>query len=246
MVFIRFQSLFKVIVWDPIHSPSDCCWSCDDAQNVWRWDKTFISNRWPAESFPSSMWVKKFNLQITFKYIHFSTMPNRRYSWNTKNTWCFHIYFFGQWFVKIKLKKLIAILLQDIETKWWLLFVQTRSLTLQSDPPGQHEHWPFLPDLHQKIWWKEFFLHIDQALIGRSKSGHVGVFVNYVSQRLTNPPTPSHGDSPWLVAKNIYSASILQSCWWWHKLMFLPFLYCSAQPSENLKILSTIGRFSLS
>ena len=85
----------------------------------------------------------------------------------------------------------------------------------------------------KKIWWKEFFLHINQALIGRSKFGHVGVFVNCVSQRLTNLPTPSHGDLPWLVAKNIHSASILESCWWWHKLMLLQFLYCSVQPSEN-------------
>ena len=40
------------------------------------WDKTFISNRWSAESFSGSMWVKKFNLQITSMYIHFSHYAN--------------------------------------------------------------------------------------------------------------------------------------------------------------------------
>ena len=34
------------------------------------------SSRWPAESFPRSMWVKKFNLQLTFIYIHFSHNAN--------------------------------------------------------------------------------------------------------------------------------------------------------------------------
>ena len=63
-----------------------------------------------------------------------------------------------------------------VENGGYCLF-QARSLTLQSDPPGQHEHWPFLPDLHRKMWWKEFLSHIDQALIGSSKFGHVGVFV---------------------------------------------------------------------
>ena len=31
MVFICFQSLFKVSVWDWIHLLSDCCWICDNA-----------------------------------------------------------------------------------------------------------------------------------------------------------------------------------------------------------------------
>ena len=76
MVFLCFQRLFIVSVCNAIQSPSDCCWSSDNTSNVWCWDKTFIRNRWPAESFPRSMWVKKFNLQITFMYIHFSHYDN--------------------------------------------------------------------------------------------------------------------------------------------------------------------------
>ena len=77
---------------------------------------------------------------------------------------------------------------------------QAWSLTLQSNTPFQHEHWPFLPDLHQKMWFKEFLLHIDQALIGSPKTGHVGVFkLRFATERLTNTPTPLHGDLPWLV-----------------------------------------------
>ena len=100
MFFIWFQSLFKVSVWDSIHSPSDCWWSRDNAWNVWRWDKTFISIRWSAENFPKSFWVKKFNLQSSiFMYIHFShyfqpTKMYHRYHWHTKNTWCF-LYLFS-------------------------------------------------------------------------------------------------------------------------------------------------------
>ena len=69
-----------------------------------------ISNRWSAESFPRSMWVKKFNLQITFMYIHFSHYASPpRCTIDTADTWktfdVFHIYFFSQLLVEIKLKK---------------------------------------------------------------------------------------------------------------------------------------------
>ena len=101
--------MFKLSFWDAIHSPSDCCWSCHNLVNIWRWDKTFISNRWSAESFPRSMWVKTFNPQITFMYIHFShyVNPPKSIVADIQKTFnVFYIYSFGQWFIEIKLKKL--------------------------------------------------------------------------------------------------------------------------------------------
>ena len=114
---------------------------------------TFISNWWPTESFPRSMWVKEFNLQITFMYIHFShsaNPPNRIvYTADIQKTLeVFYIYFFSQYFVKIKLKKLSILpceFVSNFVTKDGNRMVGTscskQSLTLQSDSPGQHEHW---------------------------------------------------------------------------------------------------------
>ena len=166
MIFICFQDLLKVSVWDPINLPSDCCWSCDYTWYVWCWDKTFISIRWPARSFPRSMWVKKFNLQIAFMHIHYSHYANPPKciidTANIQKIQCFYIYFFCQWFVKIKLKKFSIASLCVYEQFCCKISVQNGyslfqagSLTLQSHPPGQHGHWPILPDLHQKIWRKQ-------------------------------------------------------------------------------------------
>ena len=181
MVFICTQSLLKVSVLNPTDSPSDSCWSCDNTKNVWRWDKTFISNRWLAESFPRSMGVKKFNLQITFMYIHFSHYANQpKYTAEIRKTLnVFCIYFLGQWFVKAKLKKLFILtceFVSNFAARYWYKMVVTPCSR------HDHKHLQFLPDLHHKMWWKEFLFHIDQALIGSSKFGHVGVFVHYVSQ----------------------------------------------------------------
>ena len=157
------------------------------------------------------MWVKKWNLQITFMYIHFSNYANPPKcivdAVEIRKT----LYFFGQWFVEIKLKKLSSfvslwtILLQDIGIKWWLLLVPGIGLWV-CKAILQHERYPFLPGLHQKMWWKEFLLHIDQTLTVSSK----------------------FGDLSWLVAKNIHSASILKSCWSWYKLIKFLHLHCSA------------------
>ena len=193
MVFICFQNLFKFSIWDPIHFPNYCCWSCDNTQNYWHWDKTFISNRWPTESFPRSMWVKKFNLQITFMYIHFSHYANPpkmycRYSWQTKSTWCFLYLFLQSMICQNQVEETLHPHLWVCEQFCCKILVQNcsyslfQALTFESDPPDQNKHWRFVPDLHRKMRWKEFPLHIDQALIGGSKFGHVGVFVNYVSQ----------------------------------------------------------------
>ena len=60
--------------------------------------------------------------------------------------------------------------------------------------------------------FKEFLLHIDQALIGSPKTGHVGVFkLRFATERLTNTPTPLHGDLPWLVEypRNIHIKILL-------------------------------------
>ena len=140
-----------------------------------------ISNRWPAESFPRSIWVKKFNLQITFMYIHFSHYANQPKHTaeirKTLNVFC--IYFLGQWFVKTKLKKLFILtceFVSNFAARYWYKMVVTPCSR------HDHKHLQFLPDLHHKMWWKEFLFHIDQALIGSSKFGHVGVFVHYVSQ----------------------------------------------------------------
>ena len=137
MVFICFQDLLKVSVWDPINLPSDCCWSCDYTWYVWCWDKTFISIRWPARSFPRSMWVKKFNLQITFMHIHYSYYANPPKciidTANIQKTQCFLYLFLLSMICQNKTEEILycefvclwAILLQDISTKW-LLFVPGR------------------------------------------------------------------------------------------------------------------------
>ena len=133
-----------------------------------------ISNRWPAESLPRSMWVKKFNLQSNFMYIHLSHNPNPPKCivdtadiWKTLDVFyiylCYYIsiYIYVIYFVNdlsksnwrnslSSLKSVWAILLHDVSTEWWLFLVPGMILTLQSNPPGQYEHWPFLPDLHQK------------------------------------------------------------------------------------------------
>ena len=142
MVFIWFYGFFmdllKVSVWDPINLPSDCCWSCHNTQNVWCWGKTFISNRWPARSFPRSKWVKKFNLQITFMHIHYSHYTNPPKciidTGNIQKTQCFLYLFLLSMICQNKTGEILycefvslwAILLQDIGTKWWLLLVPGR------------------------------------------------------------------------------------------------------------------------
>ena len=103
------------------------------------------------------------------------TMPSTkmycRYSWHVKNTWCFLDLFLRSMICWNEIEETLYPHLWICEQ--FCLF-QVQSLTLQIDPPGQHKHWPFLPDLHRKMWWKEFLLHKDQALIGSSKFGHVG------------------------------------------------------------------------
>ena len=152
-----------------------------------------ISNRWSAETFPRSRWVKKFNLQMTFMFIHFSHFANPpKCILDTADTQkildVFYIYFFGQLFVEIKLKKLSILTYEFVSNfvaRYWHKMVTTpypRYSLWLSNPPDQHEYWPFLPGLYQKMWCEEFLLYIDQALIGSSRFGHVWVFVNYVLQ----------------------------------------------------------------
>ena len=116
------------------------------------------------------------------------TKMYRRYSLHTKNTWYFLYLFLWSMICRNQIEETLYPHLWVCEQCCCKILIQNggytlaRSLTLQSDPPDQHEHWQFLLDLHQKMWWKESVLHIDQALIGSSKSGHVRVFVNYVLQ----------------------------------------------------------------
>ena len=170
-------------------------WSCDITYNVWCWDKTFINNRWPAESFSRSMLLKKFNLWIIFMYIHFSHYANPpKCIVDTADIWkildVFYSYFFGQWFVKTKLKKLSIFTCEFVSNffaRCWYKMVAT--------PCSRHSLWllkvilqvsmnidHFFLTYTKKMWWKEFLLHKDQALIGSSKFGHVGVSVNCVLQ----------------------------------------------------------------
>ena len=86
-----------------------------------------------------------------------------RYSWRMKNTWCFfYIYSVNDlsksnWRNSISsLVSLWAIFLQDAGTNGCYFLFQAQSLTLQSHPSGQHENWPFLPDLHQKCDGRNF------------------------------------------------------------------------------------------
>ena len=135
------------------------------------------------------MRVEKLNLQITFNYANplkwvVDTADIR------KNIWWFLYQFLQPMICRNQIEETLYPHLWVCKQFCCKILVQNggyslfraRSLTLQSDLPGQHEHWPFLPELHRKMGWKEFLLHIDQALIASSKSGYVGVFVNYVSQ----------------------------------------------------------------
>ena len=100
----------------------------------------------------------------------------------------FYIYFFGLWFVKIKLKKLSIFTCEFVSN-----FVARYWYKMVVNPHSRHiDHWPFLPDSHWKMWWKEFLLQINQALIGSWKFGHVGVFVNYILQTFNRSPDTSH------------------------------------------------------
>ena len=113
-----------------------------------------------------------------------------RYCWHMKNIDVFYIYFFGQWFVEIKLKKLSILTCEFVSNfvaRYWYKMVAT--------PCSRHGLW-----LCKAILWvstkidhffltytkkcdRRNFLHIGQALIGSSKLSHVGVFVNYFSQQ---------------------------------------------------------------
>ena len=159
-----------------------------------------------------------------------------------KNTWCFcflfsfHDLLKSNWRNSISsLVSLRVILLQDIGTKWWLLLVPSTVFDFAKSSSRSTGTLNISSWLTPKNVMKRISLTHRSALIGSSKFGHVGVFVNcFATKHLTNPPTPSHGDLPWLVAKNIHSASILKSCWWWHKVIkFLQFVYCSAKLSEK-------------
>ena len=115
-----------------------------------------------------SMWVKKFNLHITFMYIHFSRYVNLQNcivdtADIRKILDVFYIYFFGQWLAKIKLKKLYPHLWVCeqfcckvlVQNGGYSLFCAW-SLTLQINPPDQNEHWPFFPDLAEKCDGRNF------------------------------------------------------------------------------------------
>ena len=141
-----------------------------------------------------SMWVKKFNLQITFMYIHFSHANPPKYIVDTadirKNLGVVYIYFFGQWFVEIKLKKLSILTCEFVSSfvaRYWYKMVAT--------PCSRYGPWLLkqssrsLQTLTISSWLTPknvmggIFL-ADLAFIGSSKFGHVGFFVNYVSQHI--------------------------------------------------------------
>ena len=139
---------------------------------------------------------KKSNLQIIFMYIHFSNCANTpKCIVDTADIWktldVFYISFFGQWFVEIKLKKLSILtckFVNNFVARYWYKMVATpcsRHGLWLCKAILQHEHQPFLPGLHQKMWWKEFLLHVVMkgfSFTYRSKHWLVGVFVNCVLQ----------------------------------------------------------------
>ena len=94
-----------------------------------------IRNRWPAESFPRSMWVKKFTsnqLDVhSLQSLYETTKMCRRCSWHTKNTWRFLYLFLWSMICQNKIEEILyprfvslwAILLQDVGIKCWLFLV---------------------------------------------------------------------------------------------------------------------------
>ena len=135
------------------------------------------------------MWVKKFNPQITLMHIHFSHYANApEYIIDTADTWK-HLMFFVSIFLVSDLCKsnkrnylsslgsLWAILFQRIGTKWWRLYVPSTVFDFAKQSSRSAQTLIIIrPDLHWKMLWKEFLLHIDQVLIGSSKFGQVGCF----------------------------------------------------------------------
>ena len=135
------------------------------------------------------MWVKKFNPQITLMHIHFSHYANTpECIIDTADTWK-HLMFFVSIFLVSDLCKsnkrnylsslgsLWAILFQRIGTKWWRLYVPSTVFDFAKQSSRSAQTLIIIrPDLHWKMLWKEFLLHIDQVLIGSSKFGQVGCF----------------------------------------------------------------------
>ena len=77
-------------------------------------------------------------------------------------------------------------LLQDIGTKWRLLLVPGMVFDSAKQSSRAAGTLTIFSWLAPYMWWKEFLWYIDQALIGSSKFGHVGVFVNYISKLMFN------------------------------------------------------------
>ena len=154
-----------------------------------------------------------------------------RYSWH--KTIVFYIHFFGKWFVEIKLKKLYPHL-WVCEQFCCKILVENGGYSLMQAV------FDFAKQSSRSAWTLTIssWLTPKNVMEGISLTHRSSIDwqlkiwscrglckLHFATYCLMNPPTPSHGDLPWLVAKNIHSLFILKSCWWWHKLIkFLWFL----------------------
>ena len=122
-----------------------------------------------------SMWVKKFNLQITFMYIHFSHANPPKYIVDTadirKNLGVVYIYFFGQWFVEIKLKKLSIPTCEFVSSfvaRYWYKMVAT--------PCSRYGPWLFKAILQVTTNIDRFFLTYTKTCDGRNFSCRSSIY----------------------------------------------------------------------
>ena len=111
------------------------------------------SSRLSAESSPRSIWMKKFSLQITFMYIYFNHYANPPkcivYTADIGKTLDDFLYlFFWSMICQNQIEETLYPHLRVCEQFCCKILVQNggyslfqaQSFTLQSNPPGQHEH----------------------------------------------------------------------------------------------------------
>ena len=98
MVSICVRNLFKVSVWDLIHLPSDCCWSCDTHKMFDAGTKHLSTTVGQLKVFLGPFEWRYLIFKspsCAFTSVTMLTHQNvSKYSWHKKSTWCFLYLFF--------------------------------------------------------------------------------------------------------------------------------------------------------
>ena len=119
-----------------------------------------------------------------------------RHSWHVKNTWCFSYLFLRSMIcwnqIEETLYHHLIVLLQDIGTKWWLLLVSGTVFDFAKQ--SSRSAWTLTITfwVTPKNVIKVISLSHRSSVVGSSKFGHVGVFVNCILQHVQQIPQ-NHG-----------------------------------------------------